>query len=94
MPKTFNYKDSVNMVTAVSTSYVKREEIFEYFESNFNKDKKFTADELKQIVRDLTTGKERITQTMDEIGIPLTSTEAKRKYYKSFIEDDNEYDER
>ena len=32
MTKTFNYKQSLNMVCAVSTSYVKREEINKYFE--------------------------------------------------------------
>ena len=48
MAKTFNYKQSLNMVCAVSTSYVKREEIYEYFKKNFKEDKIFTPDELKQ----------------------------------------------
>ena len=91
MGKTFNYKDSLNMVTAVSTSYATRAEIIDYFEKHFDKDKVFTGDELKQAVGEIVKGKKRITQTMDEIGLPQANINAKRKYYSSYIEDEDEY---
>lgn len=90
MAKTFNYKQSLNMVCAVSTSYVKREEIYEYFKKNFKEDKIFTPDELKQIVGEVVKGKKRITQTMDEIGIPYMGSDTKKKYYSAYTIDDDE----
>ncbi len=92
MGKTFNYHDALNMVTAVSTSYVTRGEIIDYFEKHFDKKKMFNADELKQTVKELVTGKTRISQTMDEIGLPQTNLNAKRNYYSSYvIDEDDDY---
>lgn len=71
MAKEFNYRDSLNMVTAVSTSYVPRIEIAKYFEDNFDKEKMFTQDEIKAIVRELVSEREksgkRISQSFNEI---------------------------
>ncbi len=62
-----------------------------YFEKNFDKDKEFRPEELKEVVKELTTNRQRITQTMDEIGVPMTGADARRKRYSSYIEDDDEY---
>ena len=59
---------------------------------NFDKNKIFTGTELKQIVGEIVKGRERISQTMDEIGIPYTSPDVKRKYYRAF--DDDKYNDR
>ena len=71
LAKEFNYRDSLNMVTAVSTSYVPRIEIAKYFEDNFDKEKMFTQDEIKAIVRELVSEREksgkRISQSFNEI---------------------------
>lgn len=88
MSRIFNYKQSLNIVCAVSTSYVKREKICEYFEEHFDKDKTFTGDELKQIVGKLVKGKERITQTMDGIIMPNGSNDKKRNYYNPYRDDE------
>jgi len=60
MNQKFNFKASLNMVCAVSEKYISRREIMQYFEKEFDKDKEFTPEELKQIVRDLTTKKGKI----------------------------------
>lgn len=71
LAKEFNYRDSLNMVTAVSTSYVPRIEIVKYFADNFEKEKMFTQDELKAIVKELVSEREksgrRISKSMNEI---------------------------
>ena len=71
LAREFNYRDSLNMVTAVSTSYVPRMEIVKYFEDNFDKEKMFTQDEIKAIVRELVSEREksgkRISQSFNEI---------------------------
>lgn len=71
LAKEFNYRDSLNMVTAVSTSYVPRIEIAKYFEDNFDKEKMFTQYEIKAIVRELVSEREksgkRISQSFNEI---------------------------
>ena len=66
MGKTFNFKESMNMVSAVSGSYVTRREVMEYFYGKFDQDKEFSPEELKQAVRDLTAGKEKITTRLDQ----------------------------
>ena len=68
MAKIYNYHNAFNMVCAVSTSYVRREEIREYFKKNYNEDKEFSGEEIKQIVSTLVSGRERISPTMREIG--------------------------
>ena len=72
MAKEFNYRDSLNMVTAVSTSYVPRIEIVKYFADNFEKEKMFTQDELKAIVKELVSEREksgrRISKSMNGTG--------------------------
>ncbi len=90
MGKTFKYNEALNMVTAVSTSYVTRGEIIEYFEKKFDKNKAFTGDELKQIVGEVVKGKKRISQTMDQIGLPQANVDAKRRYYSSYMIRDEE----
>lgn len=67
MAKEFNYRDSLNMVTAVSTSYVPRIEIVKYFADNFDKEKMFTQDEIKAIVRELVSGRKKTSQSFNEI---------------------------
>ena len=69
MPRNFNFIESMNMVSAVSGTYISRKDVREYFNRTFDQDKMFTPDELKQIVRELTTGRERITGTMDNNNI-------------------------
>ena len=69
MPREFNFRESMNMVSAVSGSFISRKDVMKYFYDTFDQDKMFTPDELKQIVRDLTTGKERITKTIDNNNI-------------------------
>ena len=69
MAREFNFIESMNMVSAVSGTYISRNDVKQYFYDTFDKDKMFTPEELKQIVRDLTTGKERITSTIDNNNI-------------------------
>lgn len=87
MAKEFNYRDSLNMVTAVSTSYVPRIEIVKYFEDNFDKEKMFTQDEIKAIVKELVSEREksgkRISQSFNEIWYTKRNQNAK----KSKLED-------
>ncbi len=66
MTNTFNFKDSCNMVSAVCGTYVKKQEVIEYFNKEFDPEKEFTPEELKQIVRELVKGRERITTTIDQ----------------------------
>ena len=67
MKKEYNYKDSLNMVTAVSTSYVPREEIIKYFEENFDKEKVFSPEEIKSIVKELVSNRKRISENFNVI---------------------------
>ena len=66
MAKAFSFKESMNMTSAVCGSYVSRKEVIEYFHNNYDENKMFEQEELKQIVKELTTGKTRITQTIDK----------------------------
>ena len=67
MAKEYNYKDTLNMVTAVSTSYVPREEIAKYFEERFDKEKLFTSEEIKDIVKELVSNRKRISESFNVI---------------------------
>ncbi len=58
MSKVFNYDDALGMVTAVCISYVSKEQIVEKF-SEFEKDKEFTAEEIKLIVTKIVEGKQK-----------------------------------
>ena len=69
MPRSFNFIESMNMVSAVSGTYISRKDVRQYFYDTFDQDKMFTPEELKQIVRELTTGRERITPTIDNNNI-------------------------
>lgn len=69
MPRSFNFIESMNMVSAVSGTYISRKDVREYFYKTFDQDKMFEPEELKQIVRELTTGKKRITSTIDNNNI-------------------------
>lgn len=67
MPKTVNFKDSVNMCYAVAGSYVTKKEVNEFFKANFPEDKEFTKEELQEIVRYLIDEKKRNTTKMKNI---------------------------
>ena len=69
MSREFTFMESMNMVSAVSGTYIKKSEVKDYFEATYDKNKMFTPEELKQIVRELTTGRERITPTIDNNNI-------------------------
>ena len=78
MAREFTFLESMNMVSAVSGTYISRKDVRQFFYDTFEQDKMFTPDELKQIVRDLTTGKERITGTMDNNNIWMQKRNPKR----------------
>ena len=66
MDRTFNYKESINMILAVCGSYFTRKEIMDFFNSNFDQNKQFRQEEIKQIVRDITTGKIKTSTKIGE----------------------------
>ena len=66
MARTFNYKESINMISAVCSSYFSRKEIIDFFSKNFDENKQFDQDEVKQIVRDITTEKMISSKSKEE----------------------------
>ena len=54
----FNRKQSINMVLAVCEPHVTRPEIMRYFSQELKGQEEFIPDDLKRIVRELTTKKQ------------------------------------
>ena len=69
MPREFNFRESLNMVYAVSGTYITKKEVESYFNENFDKDKMFQPDELINIVKTVTAGRKRITTKMEDHNI-------------------------